>query len=182
MRLPRLGGRAIAAAVVAATVGLGGCGIEHINELAFRVDNRLHFVSPASRSEVHNPVTLRWTMRDFQVEAPGSAPPTRDAGYFVVFVDQAPVKPGDSLRSVGSSDPFCRQDPASCLTPTYLANQGVFPTTRDTITLPDVTNIVGNREAVQLHTFTVILMNTAGVRIGESAWELDLRMKKVGSG
>lgn len=182
MRLRRLGRRATATvAVVASGVVLTGCGIEHINELAFRVDHRLHFVAPKSRSEVRNPVTIRWTMRDFRIAAAGSQPPGRDAGYFALFVDRAPIKPGDTLRSVGHGNPFCRQDPASCLTTSYLHNQGVYTTTGESLTLSDVTNIVGNRQSVQLHTFTIVLMDTGGHRIGESAWELDLQMHRIGS-
>jgi hypothetical protein len=183
VRLPPARRRSCAlAALLAGMLAVSGCGLAHLNQLAFRVDHRLHFVSPQSRSLVHNPVTLRWTMRDFRVESAGSAPSSHDAGYFALFVDQSPVKPGQTLRSVSSGNPFCRRDPASCLTRAYLAQQGVFTTTAETLTVGDVTNIPGNREGTQLHTFIVVLMDTSGHRIGESAWELDLRMKRIGSG
>lgn len=183
MRLPPLGQPVTrVAAGFAIVLGMSGCGLAHLNELAFRVDHRLHFVAPKSRSLVRNPVTLRWTMRDFRIAPAGSAPPSRRSGYFALFVDQAPVKPGQTLRSVSSGNPFCRQDPASCTTAAYLAQQGVFTTTHESLTVSDVTNIPGNRESTQLHTFIVVLMDTAGHRIGESAWELDLRMKRIGSG
>jgi hypothetical protein len=121
-------------------------------------------------------------MRGFRIEAAGSAPPSRDAGYFAVFVDQSPVKPGQTLRSVSSGNPFCRRDPASCTTPAYLAQQEVYTTTHESITVPDVTNIPGNHQGTELHSFIVILMDTSGHRIGESAWEIDLQMKRIGSG
>jgi hypothetical protein len=168
-------------AVLAALLGTSSCGLAHINELAFRVDHRLHFVAPKSRSLVHNPVTLRWTMRDFRIEGPGTAPPSRHAGYFAVFVDQSPVRPGQTLKAVSSGNPFCRQDPASCLTTAYLAQQEVFTTTQESLTVPNVTNIPGNHQGTQLHSFIVVLMDTSGHRIGESAWEIDLQMKRIGS-
>ena len=42
--------------------------------------------------------------------------------------------------------------------------------------IPDLTN---TKEKKQLHRITVVLMNTAGHRIGESAWELDVRIPKA---
>jgi hypothetical protein len=45
----------------------------------------------------------------------------------------------------------------------------------------DTISNINQRDKVQLHTFIVVLMNTAGHRIGEAAWEIDLRIPKAGS-
>jgi hypothetical protein len=165
---------------VAAALG-SGCGLTHLQDLSFRVDNRLHFLSPKDRSKVARPVTIRWTMRGFTIEPRGSAPPSRSAGYFAVFVDQAPVKPGQTMKAVASGDRFCQRTP-TCPDTSYLNLRQIYTTTATSLTLPDVFPIASDRDHVQLHHITIVLMNTAGHRIGESHWELDLRIPKIGTG
>lgn len=174
------GGRRFARCVapLAALLVLSGCGLTHLQDLQFRVDKRLHFVSPKARTTVRQPVTISWTMSDFTVAAPGSQPPSRDAGYFAVFVDKAPVRPGHTLKDVANGDPFCQNDP-SCPNRSYLRNHGVFTTTATSVKFPVLPAVVNNKSRVQLHTFTVVLLDTSGHRIGESAWELDVRIPKV---
>ena len=166
---------------IALTVGLSsGCGIADAKGLNFRVDDRLHFESPKDRSSVHLPLTIRWRMSDFDVAEQGSAPPSSSAGYFAVFVDRAPIRPGQTLKAVCKSDPFVRGD-RNCPTASYLTAKQIFQTTEDELTLQNVQNIPGNKDKKQLHTFVVVLMDTAGRRIGESAWELDLRLPRIGA-
>lgn len=166
---------------LAATLVLvaSGCGITQMQNLAFRVDNRLVFVSPPDRSLVTNPVTVRWRMSDFRIQAQGSGKASRGGGYFAVFVDQAPIRPGQTMRAVASRDPQCLHQ-AGCPGAAYLAARQIYTTTDTVLTLGQIPSIAGDSEAVQLHTVTVVLMDTSGHRIGESAWELDLRMRKVG--
>jgi len=169
-------------AVLAAAAALtAGCGLTHLQDLNFRVDHRLHFISPKDRSKARAPVTVTWRIDGFRIAAPGSEPPTHDAGYFAVFVDKAPIKPGQTLKAVGHGDPTCQHDPASCLTKTYLQGVRVYTTTGTSVRIPIIPDITGDRETVQLHAITVVLLDTAGHRIGESAWELDLRMHRLGS-
>ena len=170
---PRLAVLVVAAALTA------GCDVAHLDGLNFRVDHRLHFLSPHDRSKQHLPLTIRWRMSDFAVAAPASAPPTTGAGYFVLFVDRQPIEPGQTLTSICRSDPFERGD-ANCPTTTYLQGKLIYPTTDDEVTLQSLPNIAGNKDKEQLHTFVVVLMDTAGRRIGESAWELDLRLPRIG--
>lgn len=177
MRLRRVARRLLA--LVAAAALSAGCALPNVDDLNFRVDSRLHFVSPKDRSYQHLPLTIRWRMRGFTVEAQGSAPPTRSAGYFVLFVDQAPIQPGQTLKEICKSDPFARGD-RNCPTLGYLQGKRIYPTTDDQVTLPNLANLPGNTDAKQMHTFVVVLMDTAGHRIGESAWELDLRLPRIG--
>ena len=118
-------------------------------------------------------------MSDFTAATQGSAPPSRSAGFFAVFVDQAPIQPGQTLKSVCKSDPFERGD-RNCPTTSYLEGRRIFLTTDDRVTLQSIPNLVGNKDKKQLHSFVVVLMDTGGRRIGESAWELDLRLPRIG--
>ena len=172
-RLGRLASACLALTLVA------GCGLTHLQDLSFRVDNRLHFISPKDRSKVARPVVLRWTMKGFTIEPNGSAPPSRHAGYFAIFVDQQPIKPGQTMKSVASSDRYCKRTPG-CPDANYLANRHIYTTTQTTFQLPTVDPIPNNHDRVQLHTIVIVLMNTSGHRIGEAAWELDLRVRKLG--
>jgi hypothetical protein len=167
------------ALVAAGAVLLSGCGITHLQDLSFRVDKRLHFTTPKARTKLHQPVQLAWTIHDFRVAPLGSEPPSRDAGYFALFVDRTPIRPGQTVRAVVSGDPSCKRDP-KCPDATYLEQHEVYTTTQLSMTLPQIPNVVGDKEKIQHHTVTVVLMDTSGHRIGESAWQLDFRIPKVG--
>jgi len=179
-----LGGRPVRryAWLVAATLALAtatsGCAFG-LHNLSFVNDTRLHFTAPRQRALVHLPVTITWTMSDFDVVSPGAELPSGhsgdsgDAGYFGVFVDRAPVHPGQTVTSV--ADHLCRVTPG-CLTTTYLANRGVYTTTSDSITLT-VLSLLNTYQKTQTHEVTVVLLNTAGQRIGESAWYIDFRFR-----
>lgn len=167
-------------AAVLALLPLTGCGLTHLQDLNFRVDDRLHFVSPDDRSTVARAFTVTWTMDDFTVLPEGSAPPTRDAGYFAVFVDRTPIKPGQTMKSLFTDDQACQRDP-KCPTRGKLAELGVHTTTNTSVRIAQIGDITGDKERLQHHYVTVVLMDTAGHRIGESAWELDVRIPKAGS-
>jgi len=176
-----MGGSRLArsAVAMAALLLLAGCGLPDLENLNFRVDDRLHFVSPEARSTVRAPLTVTWEMEDFRIAAKDSEPPSHDAGYFAVFVDQTPVKPGHTMDDVAEGDAMCENRPG-CPDDTYLAANDVYTTTKTSIEIPVIPDITGSQEELQLHTITVVLMDTSGHRIGESAWQLDVRMQKVG--
>jgi len=167
------------ALLVVTLVTASGCGLTHLSDLNFRVDNRLHFTSPKDRATVGRPLTVTWTIRDFRVAGPGSEPPSKDAGYFAVFLDRAPIKPEQTMRVIGNNDPTCKNDP-KCPDRQYLNEHFVFTTTAMQLRLTEIPTVLGNREKLQQHTITVVLMDTAGHRIGESAWELDVRLPRLG--
>lgn len=162
----------------AMAVAVSGCGVTELENLNFRVDDRLEITAPEPRSFVKQPFTVSWTMRDFTIRAPGSAPASRDAGYFAVFVDRTPIKPGQTLDAVASGDPACENDP-KCPDIAYLREQLVYPTTKTSLRVPPIPNGYGSDE-IERHTITIVLLDTDGRRIGESAWQVDVRTRKVG--
>lgn len=159
-------------------MGSAGCATS-LKGLEFHNDNRLKITAPHENEFVTTPFTLSWTMRDFTVAGKGAGPVQDDIGYFAVFIDRAPVKPGQSLASVSKNDPSC-QHTALCTTKAYLAREQVYITTTDQVRLQSVADILGNNESTQYHTATVILIDTAGRRISESAWSVEFRMRSSG--
>ncbi|MFG1622873.1 hypothetical protein [Kribbella sp. NPDC049227] len=173
-----MGGRWLVRGAMAmvAVISLSGCDFAQLN---FRVDDRLHFVGPEARSTVGTPVTVSWTMNDFRVAAEGSEAPSDEAGYFAVFVDQKPVRPGHTMDDVADGDPPCEESP-TCPDQDYLAKHDVYTTTSGEVEIPTIPDLPGSEEQVQLHTITIVLMDTSGHRIGESAWDLEVRVRKAG--
>src|SRR5947209_6932327 len=95
------------------------CGVAHPSELGYRTDKRLTFTAPKARTLVKTPIDVHWQIKDFTVQAPGSAPPGQKAGYFAVFVDRAPIKPSETMRVVANKDQVCLHRPG-CPDESYL--------------------------------------------------------------
>ena len=165
--------------VLAVLVAGSACGIAHPQDLNYRSDKRLHFLEPKARTLVHIPVTVRWAIRDFTVRRPGSAPPSENAGYFAVFVDHAPIKPGETMRVIAKKDEVCLHRPG-CPDEQYLEDRQIYTTTASALTLEQIPPIAGDTERVQFHYITVVLLDTTGHRIREAAWQLDVRMRRPG--
>jgi hypothetical protein len=166
------------AAGVSLALGATGCATS-LHGLEFHNDNRMKITSPHQNQLVSDPVTLSWTMKDFAVAGLGDGPVQNDTGYFAVFIDRAPVKPGQTLAAVSGNTPSC-QHTTLCTTKSYLAGEQVYTTTKDEIRLPPIADLLNNHESTQYHQATVILINTAGERISESAWTVEFRMHSSG--
>jgi len=151
-------------------------GCANYGELLFVKDERLRFTAPKDYEEVETPVRVEWTMEDFEVLPPDAdVEPTEEAGYFAVFVDRAPIKPGRTLEDVADRDPACKADPR-CPDKQYLNANGVYVTRKPQVTLSTVAPL-DNKERVQLHQLTVILLDSEGRRIGEYAWFLRFKLE-----
>jgi hypothetical protein len=133
------------------------------NHLAFVADHRLHFVTPASRAVVTTPVTLSWTVTGF------------DGGSFAIFVDRAPIKPGQTVGAVAGGDASCRHTPG-CPDAQYLADRQVYTTAKTTLTIDQIPALRG--KGTQTHEATIVLLDPSGHRVGEAAWYRDFRIKK----
>ena len=105
-------------------LAVAGC---RADELQFKNDRRLTFVTPDAYDEVTVPLTIGWTMDDFEATGlDGSTDPGQ--GAFAVFVDRAPMPVGKDLAWVGRNDPACKRNP-DCPDEQYLAEHGVYVTT-----------------------------------------------------
>jgi hypothetical protein len=156
-------------AAAAAVLALTGC---QVDQLQFRNDHRLSFVAPGARDVVRTPLTISWTMKDFDaVGLDGSHDGHR--GVYAVFVDRAPMPVGKDLRWLARGDRGCAHDPR-CPDARYLADRGVHLTTDPQVTL-DVLPLGASGAGDEQHWVNVVLLDGTGHRVGESAWYLPFR-------
>jgi hypothetical protein len=104
-------------------------------------------------------------VEDFEVVQPGT-PAREGAGYFVVFLDKTPMKPGKTLQSLRDKDVVC-EDP--CTEDTYFPARGMFPTASTELVI-DKLPLGSDGEA---HRATIVLVDGEGRRIGETAFNVD---------
>lgn len=166
-----------AALVALAALAVGACSFDG---LAFIQDRRLEFVSPEDRELVRLPVTIDWEVEDLEI-GPGAEERASGAGAseFAVFIDQRPQPPGEPLSWHAEDDETCQLDPG-CPDDEWYRLRGIHTTTDTSFTierLPRPTE-EGRRE---MHTITVVLLDASGVRIGESAWQLEIEIDRTRS-
>jgi hypothetical protein len=154
-----MGSRLLLLAVGVASIGTSACST---SGLAFRVDDRLDFLEPADRAEVTLPLTVAWEFERFDVED----------GRFAVFVDRPPPPPGRTIRSLLGDDEECAAA-QTCDDPDRLAQRGIYVTSGTDVTIERVDSDVDGRD---FHEATVVLLDGAGRRIGESAFTVDFRI------
>jgi hypothetical protein len=145
-----------AAGLLLTCLALAGCVPQG---LAFRVDDRLTFVSPEDRSTVSLPVVIDWEVRDVDVDS------------FAVFVDRAPMPPNETLRWLARKDTTCRADDG-CPDQDYLSSRGVYTTTETELVLEQVPRTTDREDRKERHRAVVVLLDSEGRRIGESAFEV----------
>ncbi len=147
-----------------ACVAVAACGT---SGLAFKSDDRIKVVTPSDRAKVHLPVQIRWRTPGIQR--------TADGPYFAVFVDRAPVRPGESLRAV--ADDTCNRTPG-CPDASYLRDRYVFVTKDTTVNVDSVPKKSGQRVgAADSHDATIVLVDAKGRRIGEAAYNVQFTVK-----
>jgi hypothetical protein len=142
-------------AVVVALVALAGCSTQG---LALEQPDRVHNLRPAMFSTTSAPSTVSW-----------DAPSLPDGQRYLVLVDQQPMPPGGTIRSL--TDDVCRRTP-HCPDQTYLKQHYLYLAR-------------GNRARVQSfplgspfpvddladwHQVTVVVVDRHGRRVGEDAW------------
>jgi hypothetical protein len=135
--------------------------------LSFVQDKRLDITTPKERSKVTLPVTVAWTVKNFD-------------GAFAVLVDQAPPRSGKTLPWLFRGRDTCRGDTGKrlCATPAFLAEQNVFRTTSSHFTVERVNRFSGNDRRRQFHEVTVVLLDAHGHRVGEGAWSVQFEVER----
>jgi hypothetical protein len=152
------------ALTLAACLALGACGS---SGLVFTQDSTLDVLSPAPRAKVHLPVEIRWRTTGGAAGANGP--------YFAVFLDRAPVRPGQSLRAV--ADDTCNRTPG-CPDAAYLRDREVFVTKGTSVTVDAVPKHTGQRTgANDEHEAVIIPVDAQGRRIGEVAHTVQFTVK-----
>jgi hypothetical protein len=143
---------------------LAACGT---GGLAFSGDERVKITAPSDRAKVQLPVEIKW-------KTPGLKR-TDDGPYFAVFVDRAPVQPGQSLRAV--ADDTCNRTPG-CPDASYLKDRYVFVTKDTSVTLDAVPKKSGQRVGAEdSHDAVVVLVDSKGRRIGEAAYTVQFALR-----
>jgi hypothetical protein len=141
------------AALLAALATSSGCAT---SGLSFFIDDRVAITSPSESDEVVLPLEIAWQARDVD-------------GYFAVFLDRSPMRPGRDLVSlVASSDP-CRSAEV-CPDATWLAEHDVYVTDQTSLTIATLPDRRANNRAADRHTLTIVLLDENGRRMGESAF------------
>ena len=144
------------------------------SNLAFRADKRVSITSPEDNAKVSLPVTIRWTIRDFDVVEPGSAV-RKDSGYFAVFVDRAPMPPGEDLAWLARKDDACLAE-KGCPDAKSLASKDVYITTDTELVLAELDEELGG--GPERHKATIVLIDGSGNRLGESAFHVDFEVHR----
>lgn len=126
--------------------------------LNFFVDDRVKIVDPGDLQQVRLPYTIRWTARQLP-----------DATTFAVFLDREPMPPGKDIRWLARDDEVCAADPG-CPDAQWLAPRGVHLVNEPQFELTAVADSRTRGRKLDLHTVTVVLLDSEGHRIGESAW------------
>ena len=142
--------------LLAATV-LSGCRTEG---LAFVQDKRLTITHPEPFSTVTLPLTVEWTMEDYD-------------GQFGVFLDRAAMPPGEDLEYLARDDEDCEPE-NGCPDTRWLRRNGVYVTTETSIDfrlIPDLRPTGAGQK--DQHEVTIVLLDENGVRQGESAFGVD---------
>jgi hypothetical protein len=145
--------------------------------LSFRVDERVKILSPKDRAEVSLPITLEWSVRDFDVKSS----PADSGGSFAVFVDEAPIPPGKSLSWIARNDSECTSVP-SCPDAAYLAKRGVYATTDTKLVLSSLPGSSASSSSSKRdrHRAVIVLLDADGQRIGEIAYDVTFDLKREG--
>ncbi len=164
MRLLRL--VVVILAVVAAASSCAVHGLE------FMTDDSVAITSPLNRADVQPPFTISWRVRAASLA--GQIADGRQPGYFAVFIDRTPVRPGQNLKVL--TDHVCQQTPG-CPSPAYLAQLNVYLTGGMSLTVTTLPNLVpaGARpnKLDYLHQATIVIVNRQLQRIGEASFSVN---------
>jgi len=144
-------------------LAVGGCGN---GGLQFRQDDRVDITAPTDRARVVAPLDVRWTTKGLVLGEAGG--PAR----FAVFVDRAPIRPGQDMSAVG--DDACRRT-AGCPDEGYLRDRFIYLTRKTSLTLDTLpAKSTSNRtSAKDTHDVTIVLVDADGRRRGESSWSVE---------
>lgn len=130
-----------------------------VSGLAIRADDRLQIDNLADRATIEPPFVLEFSF--------DGGLPSGDATAFGVLIDWAPPPPGKPLSDLLSDDPACI-GPQGC-PEGYLERNRITITTDTTFLMDNVPVGTDRQERRGFHEVTIILVDDAGRRVGESS-------------
>jgi hypothetical protein len=154
--------------LVLAALVLGSSASCSSSSLAFSRDRRIRITEPRSGQRLDVPVRISWTARGVTLIPPGS---DQRGAFFGVFVDRAPLKPGQNLLAL--VDSVCKRTPG-CANDSFFAERNVHLTDKTSVVLAGLARH-------ELHHVAIVLMDTGGSRIGEIAATVTFRAKDAAS-
>ena len=153
---------------------LSGCTLQG----AVRQDTRVQITHPEDGATVKVPLELEWTVEDFEVTGPdGSA--SDNQGYFGIFLDRAPMRPGENLASLAEDDPQCQSTPG-CPGRAWFERNNVFLTEDTSYRFPNLpdTRPEENLDAPDRHEIIIVMLNGKDYRIGETSFSVDFTVDR----
>lgn len=135
-----------------------------VNGLSFFHDYELDVHVPDENAEVSLPFQVRW-------EADSRA------GYFAVFFDRSPMRPGKPLLSLVPSGDPCREQQA-CPDAAWLADHGVYVTDKPEIVVERLADKRENNRSKDRHELTIVLLDNEGRRVGESSYHREFIVER----
>jgi hypothetical protein len=147
-------------ALLVLLVLLPACG----TNVAFKQDHRVKIVFPRNRQKVTLPMTVRWTVKDFD-------------GTFGVLVDRAPQPPGEPLTWFARNDKSCQRLP-TCPDDAYLAKRDVYGLSTTEFPIQIVRPPPTNSKGKDIHEVNIVLLDRQGRRIGDTAFNVEFEVPR----
>lgn len=162
--------RLVLASALSIALLASGCGITRVDApVTFSADHRLKIEAPKPEANVHLPVEVRWSVKDF---------PRQGGNHFGLFVDRVPVGPKRSVRlrvctegeklppQLGSTRKLCKDDRKSV----YFATGTSYRVTcfEPRFTAPERTR--------NTHTVSIVLLDQNDRRVGEAVQTVRFRV------
>jgi|SRR5690349_4077704 hypothetical protein len=136
--------------------------------LSFRPDHRLSMESPEQEEQVHLPVTIKWSSKDFEL---------KDGNQFGVFIDTSIPSPDDVAR-VRLCTRLAELPPAPGDFRGICTDQRdrIFFTTKHSVTIKCLEPFFNRgKRRMHDHKVTIVLLDGQKKRIGEAAAEVPFR-------
>lgn len=165
------------AVILAVMIGASSCAV---HGLEFVTDSSVTITSPLNRADVRPPFMISWRVHEASLA--GQIADGRQPGYFAVFIDRTPVRPGQSLKVI--TDHVCQQTPG-CPGPAYLAQLNVYLTRGTSLTVTTLPDLVPPGSLPNrldyLHQATIVMVNRQLQRIGEASFSINFFSTPPGS-
>lgn len=149
-------------ALAVALVTLPACAV---NGLSFSKDDRVTITAPRESDRVELPLEVSWEVEDFD-------------GTFAVFFDRTPMRANQTVLSLVDEDDPCRRR-GQCPDDDWLRDRHIYITTETSVRVEALPDLRDNDRSPDRHQVTIVLLDTAGRRIGESAFFNDFIVERA---